>query len=251
MVERYETPVYVILGATGGVGAELARQLNESGARLMLAGRNPDKLVALAQTLPNADTFTVEATDILQVEKSIEEAARLFGRVDGIANCIGSLMLKPAHLTSPEEWASTLQINLNSAFGTIRGAAKVMRTGGGSVVLVSSAAARTGLANHEAIAAAKGGIIGLTYSAAATYANRNIRVNAVAPGLVQSQLTERIVANEASKNASLAMHAIGRLGEPHDIAAMIAFLLHPANSWITGQVFGVDGGLATVRPRIG
>ena len=124
-----------------------------------------------------------------------------------------------------------------------------MQNEGGSIVLVSSAAAQIGLANHEAIAAAKGGITGLTLAAAASYAARGIRVNAVAPGLVKTRLAERLTANEKSEQASIGMHALGRLGEPEDVAAAIAFLLDPANDWITGQVLGVDGGLGSVRSR--
>jgi NAD(P)-dependent dehydrogenase (short-subunit alcohol dehydrogenase family) len=244
------SPVYVILGATGGIGSTLAYSLHQQGARMLLAGRSPEKLNALAHTLPKAETQVIEAKDIASVENAIIQASEIFGTVDGVANCIGSFMLKPAHLTSENEWVDTLHINLNSAFGAIRGAAKAMRRNGGSVVLVSSAAARIGLANHEAIAAAKAGIIGLMLSAAATYANKNIRINAVAPGLVQTPLVERITSNEASKNASLGMHALGRLGNAEDIATMIAFLLNPNHHWITGQVFGVDGGLGTLHTRV-
>jgi NAD(P)-dependent dehydrogenase (short-subunit alcohol dehydrogenase family) len=115
--------------------------------------------------------------------------------------------------------------------------------------LVSSAAARLGLANHEAIAAAKAGVIGLTLSAAATYAPKRIRVNAVAPGLVRTPLTARITGSESALEASTSLHALGRIGEPDEVAGAIAWLLDPAQSWITGQVLGIDGGLATVCSR--
>lgn len=114
-------------------------------------------------------------------------------------------------------------------------------------MLCSSAAARIGLANHEAIAAAKAGVIGLTLAAAATYAPRNIRVNCVAPGLVDTTLTAKIMGNEAALKASIGMHALGRVGKPEHIASAIAWLLGPGNDWVTGQVWGVDGGLANVR----
>ena len=121
---------------------------------------------------------------------------------------------------------------------------------GGSVVLISSAAAMAGLANHEAIAAAKAGIIGLTVSAAATYAPQNLRVNAVAPGLTETPLTATITNNETSRKFSESMHALGRIGKPEDVARAIVFLLNPQNSWITGQVIAVDGGLSRVRPKL-
>jgi 3-oxoacyl-[acyl-carrier protein] reductase len=120
---------------------------------------------------------------------------------------------------------------------------------GGSIVLVSSVAARVGLANHEAIAATKAGLIGLALAAAASYAERGIRINCVAPGMVRTPLTARLTANEATLQTSAAMHPLGRIGEASDVAAAIAWLLDPQQSWITGQVFGIDGGLATVRTR--
>ncbi|GAC1557710.1 MAG: hypothetical protein NVS2B9_20250 [Myxococcales bacterium] len=123
------------------------------------------------------------------------------------------------------------------------------RAGGGSIVLMSSAAARIGLANHDAIAAAKAGVLGLTLASSATYAPRGVRINAVAPGLVRTPLAARILGNDASLKASEAMHALGRIGEPEDVASSIDWLLDPAQRWVTGQVFGIDGGLATLRPR--
>ncbi|NBO93955.1 MAG: SDR family oxidoreductase, partial [Planctomycetia bacterium] len=114
-------------------------------------------------------------------------------------------------------------------------------------VLCSSAAARIGLPNHEAVAAAKAGIIGLTLSAAATYAPKNVRVNAVAPGLVRTPLTSRITGSEPALKASLSMHPLGRIGEPSDVASAIEWLLSPTQTWVTGQVIGIDGGLADLK----
>lgn len=125
-----------------------------------------------------------------------------------------------------------------------------MRQSGGAVVLVSSAAAKIGLSNHEAIAAAKAGITGLTLSAAATYAARGIRINAVSPGLVKSEMTRKLWESEEAAAMSAQMHALGRLGEPADVANAIAWLLGDESSWVTGQTIGVDGGLGSVLTRM-
>lgn len=247
--DRNGQAVYVILGATGGIGSELSRQLAAQGASLMLGAQTSEKLEKLANEL-RAQHFALDATQTGQVDRCVEQTVETYGRVDGIANCVGSVLLKPAHLTSDDEWASTIAVNLTTAFATVKAAARAMRRDGGSVVLTSSAAARVGIANHEAIAAAKGGIIGLMLSASATYSRNNIRVNCVAPGLVRTPSTERITNNETSLKVSLAMHPLGRVGEPSDVASLMVWLLDYRQAWITGQVFGVDGGLGTVHPRL-
>jgi NAD(P)-dependent dehydrogenase (short-subunit alcohol dehydrogenase family) len=243
--------IYLLLGATSGIGMELARRLAAGGARLFLVARDPDKLAAFAQTLPGeVATAVADATESPQVDAAVNAAVEQFGKIDGAVNLVGSILLKPAHLTSDQEWRQTLALNLDSAFYLLRAAAKTMMTsGGGSVVLVSSVAARLGLTNHEAIAAAKAGVSGLVLAAAASYAARGIRVNAVAPGLVRTPLTARLTQNEATLKASVAMHPLGRIGEPADIASAIEWLLNPAQGWVTGQVLSVDGGMGAVRPR--
>jgi 3-oxoacyl-[acyl-carrier protein] reductase len=241
-------PSYLVFGATGGIGASLSRRLASRGARLVLAGRNVEKLQALGDEL-QSPAYPLDATRFEEVDACVEKVVQLHGRLDCVAHCVGSLLLKPAHATTEAEWLSTVATNLTTAFAVVRAAAKTMLNAGGSIVLVSSAAARTGLANHEAIAAAKAGVIGLTLSAAATYGPRGIRVNCVAPGLVRTPLTVRLTANDASLKASTAMHALGRIGEPEDVAAAIEWLLSSEQSWVTGQVLGIDGGLGSVRSR--
>lgn len=245
---------YLVIGAAGGIGSEACRRIAAGGGRLMLAGRTQQKLQALASELapPGSGehaTRVVDAAQTGEIEQAATAALEQFGRLDGIVNAAGSIILKPAHLTSDAEFEQTLRLNLWSAFGSVKAAAKTLRSAGGSVVLFSTAAARTGLANHEAIAAAKGGVIGLTMSAAATYAANSIRVNCIAPGLVRTQMAAGITGNETAVKASEAMHALGRIGEAADVGPLAAWLVSPEATWITGQVFGVDGGLGTVRPR--
>lgn len=241
-----QKPVYIILGATGGIGSELCRRLSKTGAQLVLGAQDEEKLNNLADEL-DAHPISLDATKTSEVDRLFTEAIEEYGPVDGVANCVGSFMMKPAHLTSDEELDETLDMNLKTAFGTVKAAANHMKDGG-SVVLLSSVAARVGLANHEAIAAAKGAVTGLGLAAAASYVARGLRINIVAPGLTETPMTEKVTASDTARQASVDLHPLGRLGEPGDVAAMISWLLDPAQSWVTGQTFGIDGGLSTLRP---
>jgi len=238
----------LVIGAAGGIGSALVRRLVASGGKVFLAGRDATRLESLATKL-GMPWGTVEATDPDAIDGVADRAVAELGGLDGLANCAGSILLKPAHLTSTADWQATIATNLTSAFGCVRAAGRLMKGEGGSVVLVSSAAARVGLANHEAIAAAKAGIIGLVLSAAATYAKQKVRFNAVAPGLVRTPLSKGLLSSELAEKASVGMHPLGRLGEPDEVAAAIQWFLDPAQGWITGQVLGVDGGLADLRGR--
>lgn len=244
----FEGTVTLVLAATSGIGGALARRIRAAGGTVIPAGRNPERLGQIAAELGEAG-IAFDAASWDSIDQAVQAAAARRGRLDGVALCTGSLLLKPAHLTTEAEYRATMAANADAAFATVRAAARAMMNTGGSIVLVASAAARVGLANHEAIAAAKAAILGLTQAAAASYAPRGIRVNCVAPGLTETPLTARINGNEASRKASEAMHALGRIGRPEEIASAMAWLLDPENAWVTGQVIGVDGGLASVRPR--
>jgi NAD(P)-dependent dehydrogenase (short-subunit alcohol dehydrogenase family) len=241
-------PTFIVLGATGGIGSELCRHLTRDGATPVLAARDEGRLKKLAGEL-DAPYRVVDATDGGAVNDLFSTTAQENGTIAGAVNCVGSFLLKPAHMTSDEEFSRQISQNLTTAFNTVRAAAKHMPNGG-SVVLLSSVAARVGLANHEAIAAAKAGVAGLALSAAASYVGRGLRFNVVSPGLVQTQMTENVTRSETARKASLDLHPLGRLGEPEDIAGAIAFLLGSESSWITGQILGVDGGLSTLRPPV-
>lgn len=243
-----QTPAFLVIGAAGGIGSAICRRLSAASSRLILAGRDQARLEALA-----SDTGgTVYPLDATQAEPLLACAMEAMedGGLHGIINCAGSLLLKTADRTSPEEFDQVVATNLTTAFNTVRAAGTVLRRTGGSVVLFSSAAAQTGMANHDAIAAAKGGVEGLMRAAAASYASRGLRINCVAPGMVRTPLTAAITENENALKGSIGMHALGRIGEADDVAAAVEFLVNPANDWITGQTLGVDGGLANVRPRL-
>lgn len=234
----------LVFGATGGIGSALCTAAAEAGATLHLSARREGPLSALAATLEQGYTVG-DVTDPQAVDQVLKAAKSAMGGLDGVVLCVGSIVLKPVHRTSDEDWRDTLSRNLDAAFFVLRSAARSMMRTGGSVVLVSTAAAHAGVANHAAIVAAKSGVEGLVRATAATYAARNLRINAVAPGLVETPLAAPLLRSDAARAASERMHSLGRIGDPDDIAHAITFLLE--STWTTGQVLTVDGGLSGVK----
>ena len=227
---------YLVIAASSSIGQAVVNSLISQGDTVYTTARDNRKI--------QPDSL-LDATDFDAVNEVFKQA----GPIDGVVNCAGSLLLKSAHTTSQEQYQAVIDASLTTAFATVRAAGMNMKAGG-SVVLISSAAALVGIPNHEAIAAAKAGIIGLAQSAASTYANLNLRFNVVAPGMTDTPLTAQLISNTLAFSASKAMHALDRIGTPDDIARAIVFLLDPKNNWITGQVLAVDGGLSRVRPKI-
>lgn len=227
---------YLIIAASSAIGQAVVRILKSQGDQVFTTARDANKIQ------PDA---LLDATDFEAVNEVFKQA----GEIDGVVNCAGSLFLKSAHTTTKEQYQTVIDASLTTSFATVHAAGVNMKAGG-SVVLISSAAALVGIANHEAISAAKAGIIGLAQSAASTYASLNLRFNVVAPGMTNTPLTSSLVTNPMALEASQAMHALGRIGNPEDIARAIVFLLDPENNWITGQVLAIDGGLSHVRPKM-
>lgn len=238
--------VYAIFGATGGIGTVLTKRLSEKGNIIYLLGRNQDKLEKLSEEI-SQPYIVVDATDENLVAEALKTIVEKEGHLDGVVSLVGSFFLKPLHLTTQKEFEEVMKANTTSAFCILKHALKIMEKG--SIVLSSSTAALIGLTNHEAIAAAKAAIVGLMRSAAASYASKGIRINAVAPGLTRTPLTQAIVSNEFALKASTAFHPLGRIGEPEDVAAAILWLLSDESAFITANVIAVDGGLSSIKLR--
>ena len=171
-------------------------------------------------------------------------------QIDAYVHAIGSIFLKPAHLTSDSDWNQTLQTNLSSAFYALRIAtAQMNKQSSGSCLFFSTSAARVGIANHEAIAAAKGGIEAMVRSAAATYAARGIRINAIAPSLTDTPLASPMTNNPKMLEATKRMHPLGNIAQPEDVASLAEWLLSENAKFVTGQIFSLDGGISSIVPK--
>lgn len=240
----------VIFGATGGIGKCLSFDLIKN-HNLFIGSKNLEKIEDLLSDIDNYDNICegneIDITQYGSIEQFLDDAVKFMGSIDCIINCVGSLLLKPAHLTKQEELESVFNTNVYSSFNIIKYGFKHMRKNGGSMIFFSSAASMVGLKNHDAIAAAKGAISSLILSSASTYSRYNIRINAIAPGLVETPLTEKITSNKISLDYSKSIHGLNRIGKPENFIPIINSLLDNRSDWITGQTIAVDGGLSNVK----
>lgn len=240
---------HVIGGITGGIGSKLAIKLSAGDDSVAGYAR---KAVTVDSFSPK-DKFALEicdATDPEALETVINEFQKELGSIDSYTHAIGSIYLRPAHLTPVEDWLQTIQTNLSSAFYALRSVTKIMsKQGHGTCLFFSTAAAQTGIANHEAIAAAKGGIEAMVRAAAASYASRGLRINAIAPSLTDTPLSQAIIGSEQALEISKRMHPTGAIGEASDVASLAAWLHSDQAKFVTGQTFVIDGGISKIVPK--
>ncbi len=230
----------LIVNGSGAIGSSIINGLNDKSVNLIITS-------STGEDVHGNKTMHWKYSGSDSVESLFESIKDKYSQLDSVVNCLGSIFLKPAHLTSEKDFDEVLDINLRSSFLILKNSIPMMRKNGGNLLFFSSAASSIGMANHEAISAAKGGVEGMVRSAAATYAKNNIKVNAIAPGLVNSNLSKNIVSNEAALNVSKKMHSVGRIGTPDDISKFAIPLIVDNSSWITGSIINIDGGLSTTK----
>ena len=227
---------YLIFGATGSIGSNLAEQLKSSGHDIHLVARNEEMVSTMANKL--GCSFTV--ADVLK-DNFIEKVKADVPDVKGIAYCVGSIDLKPLRMVKEEDFNKCMKLNLYSAVEAIKGYQESLKKNKGSIVLFSTVAAQRGFTNHAIIASAKAAVEGLTVSLAAEFAP-NIRVNCIAPSLTNSKIAEPMLKNKVLAEGIAKAHPLKRLGEGKDSASLAKFLITDESSWITGQIIAVDGG---------
>ena len=241
------TSIALITGASGGIGRALARQLHHQGCRVAAVGRDADRLVDVDASLRiAADTTTPEGA-ALAIAASQEA---LGGAPTLLAHCVGSTLIAPLHRTRVEAYREVMRVNLDSAVFMLQAWIAALAGQPGAAVFASSVVARIGVANHEAIAAAKGGVEALVRSAAATYAGQGVRVNAVAPGMTETPLTAGMLKLPAMREGAARQYPLGGVQTAGQVAEAMAWLLGDGAARLTGQVIAVDGGFTTVRPLV-
>ncbi|HQT66445.1 MAG: 3-oxoacyl-[acyl-carrier-protein] reductase [Rhodospirillales bacterium 20-60-12] len=236
----------LVTGASGGIGAAIAHALHAQGAVVALSGTRRDALDALAARLgQRVHVIEADLADPAAPEALIAACEAAMGRTDILVNNAGLTKDGLALRMSDADWAKVLEIDLAAPFRLSRAALKFMlRRRAGRIINIGSIVGTTGNPGQANYAAAKAGLIGLTKSLAQEVASRNITVNLVAPGFIETPMTD--VLNAAQKNALTEKIPLGRLGSPADVAAAVTYLASPEAAWVTGATLHVNGGMAMI-----
>jgi len=240
--------VALVTGAARGIGKEIAAKLLDLGMTVIAVDLQADLLAALPQALSAPDgkleARTLDVTDSDGFTKLVDDVVAKYGHLDVLVNNAGITRDGLLMRMSDADWELVLKVNLTSAFIGTRAAAKYMvRQKGGSIVNMSSYSGLEGNRGQANYATSKAGLLGLTKTTAKELASKNVRCNAVAPGFIQTEMTD--VLPQQAKDMALAQIPLQRFGKPQDVANAVAFLASEASGYMTGQVLSVDGGMHT------
>ena len=232
----------LVFGGTGSIGKALSKKLKKDNYEPIILSRNEEELKVVSKEID----CDYKVCDVLDLEKVKNISEEFKDDIYGIAYCVGSINLKPIKISKDEDYIESFKINTLGAINIIRLNYESLAKKNGSILLYSTIAVKQGFTNHTIVSTAKGAIEGLTLSLAAEFAPK-IRVNCIAPSLTDAKMTQKLLSNETIKKAIENMHPLPKIGSGDDFSDIGSFLLSDKNSWITGQIFHIDGGRSSLR----
>jgi NAD(P)-dependent dehydrogenase (short-subunit alcohol dehydrogenase family) len=252
MNSRLKDKIAIITGAGSGIGRACAIALAREGSKVALVGRRKDRLEEVAREI--GDSALVVAADVSKqegIERVMEQTVARFGRLNVLVNNAGVLHIGTAEQITEEQWDETFNVNVRGLWLLSRAALPHMRkAGGGSIINMASVLGINGARSRISYASSKGAVVLLTKCMAIDHGPENIRVNAICPSFVETDLTAAVLAKVpdpgAVRQERVKVHPIGRLGQPEDMGGLAVYLASDESSWVTGAVFPVDGGYLAV-----
>jgi NAD(P)-dependent dehydrogenase (short-subunit alcohol dehydrogenase family) len=248
VLSRLEGKTAVVTGGASGIGKAAAMRMAAEGARVAILdcnGTEAETAVSLIRTAGQAAiSIPCDVAADAEVALAMQRVAKEFGSIDVLFNSAGVAVRFPVGEQDEAGWDRVLSINLKGSYLCSRHALPYFSKSGGSIIHTSSVTGIIGVRNRAAYSASKGALVALTRSMALDYASRHIRVNCICPGFVRTPLLSALLADPERTARLTALHPLGRLGEPEDIARAVLFLASDESSWITGHALVIDGGFS-------
>ncbi len=248
-MKRLDGKVALITGGGTGIGTACARTFAREGAAVVITGRRKELLEAVVQDIEKAKGRALavpgSVTDEAHVQAAVAQSVRSYGRLDILVNNAGiGDFGKLLHETDDATWDETLAINLTGTFRMIKAAVpEMIKTGGGSIINISSIASLVGIPMLSAYGASKGAMDALTRCVAMDYAPQKIRCNSICPGLVDTPMASGLIENKEALAQVMATYPLGRPGTPEEVAKLVLYLASDDSTWMTGAIIPIDGGM--------